>query len=157
MPRDSHWRINDTPIDGHTGPESSHEYGGGYSLEIWLSDKSDSPAGVWPDAFERYRTLLRYQKYAGEFALHDLVGGRVAFTETHAVSSSIPNGTLLVALRPPAGQRCGRGMWALVASVTDNTIVPDTLCRLEMELVFVAPLDDYPDHAAVRADLEAPI
>lgn len=161
MAKDDYWRFESgayqVPIDGHTGPETSHVYGSGYPLEVWLSPASNSPANDWPDHRERYRELLRYQNFAGSFDLHNLAEGRVAFTETHAAATQLPNQSLLVALRPPSGQQCGRGMWALISGFEDLTVQPDDLCRVSLELVFVAPLDSYATHAAAMADLAAPI
>lgn len=155
MVRDSYWRINDMPIDGHSGSEQVHTYGGGYSLEVWLTAASDSLAGAWPGFYERYQELLRYQNFAGSFALYELDSGRVGFSETHSGSTDLPNGSLLVALRPPAGQKCGRGGWFLVASFEDMTMHPDRLCRVDLGLTFVAPLDEYRTHAEAHDALAA--
>lgn len=149
----SHWRLAGIPIDGHTGPETSHVYGSGYPLEVWLSPASDSPAGAWPDHRERYRELLRYQNHAGAFDLHELVSDRVAFTETHSAATDLPHGSLLVALRPAADQQCGRGMWCLISGFEDMTMHPEDLCRASLELTFVAPLADYSTHAEAYSHL----
>lgn len=158
MPKDDYWRINNLPIGPHPGPEEKRIYGESITLDVWLSPDSDSPTGAWPGYVERFKTLRRYQNYAGAFALHDLASGRVAFTEIHsAPAGAIPNDTLLVALRPPADTRIGLGGWFLVAGYTDSTTLPSALCQSAFELTFVAPLSRYPGLAAARADLEAPI
>lgn len=151
MPRDDYWRfelgeVADTiPVDGHGGSIETQTYADGYSLTVWLTSGSDSPTGAWPDHIERYRTLDGLQDYAGKFVLHGLTSGRAAYTETHSGAQSN-----LVGLRPPAGTRDRLGGWYLLASVTDATTLPETLCVLEFELTFVAPLDRYPDHTAAH-------
>jgi hypothetical protein len=157
MPRDDYWRFGGTVIGGHPGAEQTRQLGENSTLDVWLTAKSDSPAGEWPGYVERYTTLRQYQTFAGAFALHELSSGRVAFTETHAASSELPGGTLLVALRPPADTDIGQGGWFLVQSVTDSTTLPDSLCQLEFELVFVAPLGAYSSLEEALDALRAPI
>lgn len=155
--KDDYWRLGSIVIDGHSGPESSHVYGGGYSIEVWLSPASNSPVNDWPDHRDRYRKLLQYQNFAGSFDLHSLFNGEVAFTETHSAATELPKQSLLVALRPPAGQQCGIGMWCLISGFEDLTMEPDDLCRVSLDLIFVAPLADYPDHESALDALAAPI
>lgn len=156
MPPDQYWRIDNGqqqyPLDGHMGSEETLTPGESYSLSVYLTGNSDSSVGEWPGYVERYQTLIQYGERAGLFALHEPMGGSVAFTETH--DGAVPAGSLLVALRPPVDSETGRGMWALVSAVADNTTLPSALCQFEMELTHLAQLDEYSGFSAARAALE---
>lgn len=158
--RDQHWRIEPhpsstigaLPLDGHSGPESVTQPGESYTVEVWATARSDSAAGEWPDSIERYQQLLRYGSRAGQYALHEPMGGGVSWTETH--DGSVPGGTLLIAVRPPHDSQTGRGGWYLVDAIEDATTLPSALCRLNIEVTLVAPLSAYDGHAAVQTALE---
>jgi hypothetical protein len=155
MPRDDYWRLGGVVIGGHPGPEQTRTLGENVTLDVWLTARSDSESGEWPDYVERFRTLRQYQNFAGAFALHELSSGRVAFTETHAASSELPGGTLLVALRPPTDTDIGQGGWFVVSACEDSTTLPSALCQLDFELTFVAPLDAYQNTEGARRALES--
>lgn len=152
MPKDQHWRLAGTVLDGHDGPEETHTYGGSYTLTAWLTSDSDSGTGEWPDYIDRYRDLRGYQSHAGQYAIHELSSGHVAYTETHTGP-----GSLLVALRPPVDSETALGGYYLVDEVAGLTTLPSALCQLDIGLTFVAPLSAYPDRDAARDALEAPI
>lgn len=160
MPLDQHWRIADQPVVGHIEAEPTVTLGESYDFRAILTGDADSPAGEWPDAAERKRTLLSYGRRAGSFVLHELEGGRVAYTETHD-GTAVPDGTLVVAVRPAYDSESGRGGWYLVEGVEDATTLPDAMHDLTLSLVYLAPLAQtdaehgYATRAALARDLEA--
>lgn len=160
MSLDQHWRIAGQPVRGHVDAEPTVTPGASYDFRAILSSNEDSPADEWPDAAERKQTLLAYGRRAGSFALHELESGRVAYTETHD-GTAVPNGSLVVAVRPDADSASGRGGWYLVDDVEDATTVPDVLHDLTLSIVYIAPLaatDEergYATRDALSDDLEA--
>lgn len=158
--RDSYWRIvpdpaadfGPVPLNGHSGPESVVTPGESYTLEVWLTTDSDSATGEWPDYVERYKQLLGYGLRAGQYAPHEPMGGGMRFTETH--DGRVPGESLLVAARPPHDTEVGRGGWYLVDAMEGLTDLPAALCRIDIDVTLVAPLEDYADHAAARDALE---
>lgn len=155
MPIEDYWRIDNgeqqLPLDGHPGAEVTHNPGSSYTLDLIITDRSDSPSGAWPDAQQRWRTLKDYQVRQGEYALHEPMGGGVAYTETH--DGAIPAGSLLVALRPASDNKTGTGMWALVAAVEDQTTLPSALYQISVELLCLVPLPAYSSFNGVRDTL----
>lgn len=109
---------------------------------------------------DRHAALLAYAKRNGEYALPEPGGGGVRYVETH--DGNVPTGSLLVAVQPPADflPHEGRGFWALVSDVNDETNLPQTDWALELSLARLAPLERFldntgqPDFAACRAALE---
>lgn len=110
------------------------------------------PDGQPEPHVSRYERLVAYQDYASQYALHEPMGGGVRYTETH--DGQPPGGSLLVALRPADWDRTGRGIWGLIAGIDDSTEVPEKQCLVDVELVYLAPLGEYADVAAVRDALE---
>lgn len=154
--REDYWRIDGIhdgvsalPLDGHVGPEPTLGYGQNYTATVRLSARSNSETGLWQGHIERYNRLLQYGMHAGQFTLHTLITGQVAYTETHTGDS------LLISLTPPTNSQTGRGGYYLVSGVEDQTTLPEKLCLLEMDLTYLSPLDAYPDLATVQSVLEA--
>lgn len=154
--RDDYWRvnglpngINNLPIGGHPGAETIMSYGESYTLVVRLTSDSDSETSLWPDHRERYERLLEtYGPHAGQYTLHTLIDGTVTYTQTHSGPS------LLVAVKPPT-DAAGRGGYYLVSGVEDATTLPERLCRLEIELVYVADLEEYVDVTRANKFLES--
>jgi hypothetical protein len=162
--RDQYWRIEHafsdgpdtaTPILGHNGPEPTTAPGASYSLEVWFTGAADSPAGAWPDAPERLDTIRSIGGPASATVVHNMMGDSPdSYT---AVGATAGTGGGLVTIHPPAGVQCGRGGHFACTAVEDMTTRPEEFGRVEMELTRLASLSDYPDRAAARDALEAPI
>lgn len=150
MAREDYWRIDDIPIDGHDGAETTRTRGESADPTVTLSITSDSDSDVWPGYVDRYRTLRDYQHHAGEFVTFQGIAGTVFFREQHTRPLS-----LLIALRPPADTDTGRGGWFLVSTCEDQTSLPSALCQIDFELTYLAALDDYADKQSVKDALEA--
>lgn len=110
------------------------------------------------DHVGRYKELTAYIDWGGEYHLHDVGGGLFAYTEAH--EGNAPDGSLLVAVRPPNDSRTGRGLWGLVDSVGDDTEVPHKRCLVTLSIAYIAPYGDgphaYRDRQTLVSDLEAP-
>lgn len=170
MVRDSYWRLEHafssgpetaTPIDGHAGPESAVANGSGYTLTVWLTGESDSPAGAWPDAPERWETLLGIAGPASATFVYNTPGDGPKAYGVDGATAGVGGG--LVTLYPPAtgpSSEYGRGGHFACTSVEDTATLPERLAPLEMELTRVADIGTgpgaYPDRAAARAALETP-
>lgn len=157
MARLDYWRVNglpnsitNLPLDGHPGPETTQRYGESYDFTVRLSERSNSPTQRWPDHVERYQRILdAYGPNAGQYTVHQLLDGTVAFTETHAGES------LLMGVRPPEDAVASRGGYYLVESLEDSTTLPDRVCLLDLSLTYVADLDEYEDVSLAKDFLEA--
>lgn len=100
-----------------------------------------------PTAFkERFDAIFAFHEDAGVYASRVMSGNHLVYTEQIADGDE----SLLVALRPPDGKPTLRGVWGLVNDVSDETNKPQTSWRLDLSLEYIAPLDRYADHAAVR-------
>lgn len=168
--RDQYWRIEHafssgvdtaTPIDTHAGPESTAAAGQDYTLTVWTTGASDSRAGTWPDAVERWETIRRIAGPASATVVHNTMGDSPDGYTT--VGASAGTGGGLVTIHPPAGGQYVYGGHFACTAVTPTRVLPDDpsaaggLGTVEMELTRLASLSDYPDRAAARDALEAPI
>lgn len=142
--------VTDIPVDGHPGPEETLTYGESYTMTVRLSPESNSENDYWPDHLERYNRLINtFGGHAGQFALHELTSGKVAYTEPHEGES------LLFRLTPPHYFEAGRGGYYLVESVSDQTTLPETVCLVEFDLVFLAGQSEYETVDDAQSFLEA--
>jgi len=102
----------------------------------------------------RYRRLRQFADFAGAFATGETAVNQPWFREQ--LPAEAPVDSLVVGLEPPADLgRDHPGVWALVQSVTDQTPPSESRYILEFELVTLAELTEYTDHAAVKAALSA--
>ena len=103
---------------------------------------------------ERHARVLTYQPtVADEFALGHSMAGAPWYRETHNEEGL----SALAAIRPPDEMQAddtGRGLWCLIESVEDETNLPQTRWALTAGVRYLASLDEYADHAAVRNALE---
>lgn len=115
-------------------------------------------AGTWKfhlvpdgrgDHAARYERLMAYQDYAGAYAAGADPNRIPWFREQHSHES------LLVALRPADDDPTGRGQWALIGAIDDSTEVPQKRCIVDVDLFYLAELDEYNSADAVRNALEA--
>ena len=110
------------------------------------------------DHVARYEQLVAYQDFAGEYTLHEIEDGTVAYTETH--QSNAPGGSLLVAVRPANDDLTGRGIWGLVDDVSDEAPDPETRAPVTLSLVYLAlygtGVGEYDARYKLENDLEAP-
>ena len=157
-----HWRLGGIVLDDHPGPETAVTPGADADLEVFVSPQSDPPdetPDAWPDHVERHRSLLDYGARAGQYEPHEVGGGRLGYTETH--DGAVPDGTLVVATRPPDGRPLTRGGWWIVDEVEGGIVRSRGVCRATFSLTFLAPLAQsaadrgYQTRTELAFDLEA--
>ena len=139
------WRVETDsdviPADFHTSQQPAVPRGESDERTLLFTQRHANHARSHT---ERHGSILGFREYAGSFALEVDFDNVPVYTEQH------PRESLLVALRPPDALDTGRGVWGLVGDVTDETNVPQTRWALTLSLTYIASLDEYSSHAAVR-------
>lgn len=140
-----YWRVETDsdiiPADFHTSQQPAVPRGDSDERTLLFQPRRADHAR---DHIERHGALLDFREYAGSFSLSLTIDNSPVYSESHN------NESLLVALRPPDALDTGRGLWGLLDSVSDDTNVPQTQWALSLSLTYLAPLDEYRTHAAVR-------
>lgn len=133
-------------LEGHFTPTRGEEFT--LSLLVRTSDKHSETA---PD---RYESLREFLEYAGEADTGKLEGGDPYVRENPI--DSWPVDSHVVALRFGRGVHHMSDMWAVVVGGTDNSEIrreTENRYRLDMDMVYLAPLDEYDSRGELLDDL----
>lgn len=147
---DYHWTIttlDDGPIiaDGLLGDgRPSLTRGSQPTLRFRFAD-----SGASTEAAEtRYETLRSYQDYVSAVYPYQGYDGTAYYHESTSDGRS-----LLMSFDPASGVDYP-GFWGVLTDLRDASNAPGSARRLELTVLVLAELDDYPDRGAVVADLE---
>lgn len=113
------------------------------TLTFWFSDAGAATSSPR----ERYQTLREYQSYTDAVYSIPLYVGGAKYHESPGDGRS-----LLMSFEP--GDRVDYpGFWGVVTEIVDASDTPGRPNRLEVTVLVLAELDDYPDRDAVEAAL----
>lgn len=161
-------RIDNVAADGDAG---HRQLGESASYTLVLQNRHNQPA----DVDERYHQLLDRGRYADQFTLKPIQGGRPGYVAEWPGATDIDplnggtdeNGedadSLLVSLEPTQPlQSSTPGLWGLIEAVAPDVhpVVPEggrrNYARVEMEIVRLADIGEYDTREELRDDLEYP-
>ncbi|QRV14224.1 hypothetical protein JMJ58_14910 [Haloterrigena salifodinae] len=138
-----------TWANGLVGSVGTHTVGESVGLGFVFRSKDYGKDPPLPqDHQERYQTLRDHTRYVGKYAIaEDPSSGNILFREQHSGPS------LLVKVTPESDVTTP-GLWGLISSYSDETVLPDVVCEVSIDLDILAPADEYPSHDDVRSDFQ---
>lgn len=142
-----------TSVD-YTGGFSYGAEGSSYgSIQYSASSRTTTTTTVTQDYSATYYEILNYLEYSGE----DLVRygttdrGKPWFRER--IPDDAPVNSLVVPVEPGDDIVDVSGHWGIILGGTDQSEPPGSSRSVELEILILAPLDEYADRDAVYADL----
>ena len=143
-----YWRVDleddIVPADHHTSQQPATVVGETADRQLLFSP-TDVHARPRED---RHAAVRRLSKHTDAYTIETTIDGPAVYSEHH------PGTSLLVALRPPDGLATARGLWGLLDGIPDIENVSQTHWPLGLSIAYLADLNEYADHAAVRSALE---
>lgn len=123
------WTVNQTATNGLAGVQPSLTPGesGDFTFGFY------SEVGEPETHVDRYKTVLDYAEYAGQFDSYESIDGDVYWHEQRPANSP------LVHLVPPDNSPTGRAIWGLIESLEDATTFSQARCELTLSIVMIAP------------------
>lgn len=146
------WEFNDIRIDavGALSPPPAVGESGTYQFALWRRYGNHAE----PEArnpLRRHHHLLEYAEHAGQFDTFERKDGVVKFTEK---TPGYFEHSLLAKLEPSAENPSVPGRYGLVESVEPAEPPTASACLVNVDLLYLAPLDRYRSRNHLRQDLE---
>lgn len=109
----------------------------------------------FPSHIERYEALRELGDYAGVVTVNRDINGQVWYRERIGPDATFDS--LVVAFEPANNLTATPAFWGAVQGITDRTEYVRDHARVEMDVVVLAEVSDYPDRNALTAALETTI
>lgn len=151
------WHLDGIRIDSVSAEAPLRGYGESYTYALAL-EATDDPETNPTDVVHRFNEIIDRCRFAEAYELFEPDRGRPKYTATSPPGEPSP----LVSLVPTSPHSTVRGLWGLIDGLdvgvppAPETDPSPANAQLDLELTYLASVDEYPDRAAVERELSYP-